>query len=57
MIKKYEAVAKQSGSMLFPEIGIESAPADLVTWSLTKHNRTHLDAKTGEVVLSVHKLK
>lgn len=57
MIKKYEAVAKKSGSMLFPEIGIESAPADLVTWSLTKHNRTHLDAKTGEVVLSVHKLK
>lgn len=57
MINKYEGVAKQSGSMLFPEIGIESAPADIVTWSLAKHNRTHLDAKTGEVVMSVQKLK
>lgn len=57
MIKKYEAVAKQTGSMLFPEIGVESAPADIVAWSLAKHNRTQLDSKTGEVVMSVHKLK
>lgn len=57
MINKYESVAKQSGSMLFPQIGIESAPADIVAWALSKHNRTQLDAKTGEVVMSVHKLK
>lgn len=57
MIKKYESVAKQTGSMLFPEIGVESAPADIVAWSLAKHNRTQLDSKTGEVVMSVHKLK
>ncbi|KAJ4392169.1 hypothetical protein N0V93_005792 [Gnomoniopsis smithogilvyi] len=56
MIHKYENVAKQSGSMLFPQIGIESAPADIVAWSLSKHNRTQLDAKTGEVVMSVQKL-
>lgn len=57
MIKKYEEAAKQSGSMLFPEIGIESAPADLISWSLAKHNRTHLGANTGEVVMSIHELK
>ncbi|CAN8096767.1 unnamed protein product [Discula destructiva] len=56
MIKKYEQAAKQSGSMLIPEIGIESAPADLITFSLAKHNRAHLNADTGEVVLSVHAL-
>lgn len=55
MIKKYEQAAKTSGSMLFPEIGVESAPADLVSWSLAKHNRT-LGSKTGEVVMSVHDL-
>lgn len=57
MIKKYDQVAKQSGSMLFPQIGVESAPADLVAWSLAKHNRVHLGAKTGETVMSVHKLR
>lgn len=57
MIKKYETAAKESGSMLFPEIGIESSPADLIAWSVVKHNRTQLNAKTGEVVLSVHELE
>lgn len=57
MIKKYEETAKRSGSMLFPEIGVESAPADLVTCSLAKHNRTQFGAKTGEVVMSIHDLK
>ena len=53
MIKKYEDVAKQSGSMLFPEIGVDSAPPDLVAWLLAKQNRLGSGAKTGETVLSV----
>lgn len=57
MIKKYEKVAKQTGSMLIPEIGVESAPADLIVWSLAKHNRVELAAKTREVILSCHRLK
>lgn len=57
MIKKYEHVAKQSGSMMFPEIGIESAPADLVAWSLAKQNRIEFGAKTAETIISVHKIK
>lgn len=57
MIKRYEKVAKQTGSMLFPEIGVESAPADLAVWSLAKHNRIEFAAKTREVVLSCHRLK
>ncbi|KKY35482.1 putative saccharopine dehydrogenase [Diaporthe ampelina] len=56
MIKRYEKVAKQTGSMLFPEIGVESAPADLAVWSLAKHNRIEFAAKTREVVLSCHRL-
>lgn len=57
MIKKYENVAKQTGSMLFPEIGIESSPADLLAWSMAKHNREQFSANTGEVVMCVHRLK
>ncbi|KAG8165503.1 hypothetical protein KVR01_004055 [Diaporthe batatas] len=56
MIKKYDKVAKQTGSMLFPASGVESAPADLSVWALAKHNRTEFAAKTREVVLSCHKL-
>ncbi|KAL1854316.1 hypothetical protein Daus18300_011502 [Diaporthe australafricana] len=56
MIKKYEKAAKQTGSMLFPEFGLESAPVDLIVWSLAKHNRTELEAKTREAIISVHRL-
>lgn len=56
MIKKYETVAKQTGSMLFPEIGVESSPADLLAWSVAKYNREQFDAKTGEVVMCVYRL-
>ncbi|KUJ11573.1 uncharacterized protein LY89DRAFT_654225 [Mollisia scopiformis] len=56
MIKKYDAVAKESGSMLFPQLGLESSPADLITWSLAKYNRMEFRAKTRDVVVSVHRL-
>lgn len=57
MIKKYEDVAKKSGSMLFPQLGLESSPADLITWSLAKYNRDEFKAKTRSVVVSVHRLE
>ncbi|OLN83710.1 Saccharopine dehydrogenase-like oxidoreductase, partial [Colletotrichum chlorophyti] len=56
MIGKYEGVAKESGAMMFPQIGIESAPPDLVTWTLAKEIRENLSAKTGAVTVSVHHL-
>jgi len=54
MINKYEKDAKASGAIMIPQIGIESSPADLVTWSLVKMIRERLSAATAEVVLSVH---
>lgn len=56
MIKKYEATAKANGSIMIPQIGIESAPADLITWSLTSLIRKELSAPTREVVVSLHEL-
>lgn len=57
MIAKYEAAAKANGAMMFPQIGIESAVPDLITWSLVKIIREKLSAKTGDVTLSIHKLR
>lgn len=57
MINKYEKIAKASGSMMFPQIGVESAPADLITWSLVNMNRERFSAPSKEVVVSIHELK
>jgi short subunit dehydrogenase-like uncharacterized protein len=57
MISKYEAVAKASGAMMFPQIGLESAPADLVTWSLVSILRSKLHVAPADVTLSLHTLK
>lgn len=57
MIRKYEETAKSTGAFMVPQIGIESAPADLVTWSLVDMIRTKFSAPTAEVVLSVHEMK
>lgn len=53
MIKKYERTAKASGSIMIPQIGIDSAPADLVTWTICGMIREKYSAPTGEVVMAV----
>jgi short subunit dehydrogenase-like uncharacterized protein len=57
MIKKYERAAKQSGAIMIPQTGIESAPPDLITWSLVEMIKERFSAPTAEVVVSVHELK
>jgi short subunit dehydrogenase-like uncharacterized protein len=56
MIKKYESQAKETGALMFPQSGIESAPSDLIVWSLAKRIRSELSAQTGDVVVEVHEL-
>ncbi|KAK3313522.1 Saccharopine dehydrogenase-domain-containing protein [Apodospora peruviana] len=58
MIRKYESVARSSGAKMFPQIGIESAPPDLVTFALASVVRSQLSgAKVGPVTVSIHKFK
>ena len=57
MIKKYESKAKQSGAIMFPQIGIESAPPDLLTFTLVNMVKEKFSAPTAEVVVSVHEMK
>lgn len=44
---------------MFPQIGIESAPSDLLTWSLAQQLKREFGpaTKTGEVTLSIHTLR
>jgi short subunit dehydrogenase-like uncharacterized protein len=57
MIKKYESTAKKSGSIMIPQIGIESAPADLLTFSLVKLLNENLGKEPGEIVVSLHEMR
>ena len=53
MITKYEDAAKSTGAFMFPQIGIESAPPDLVTWSLASMNRSRFGVPTGHVTVAI----
>ncbi|TVY82175.1 putative trans-acting enoyl reductase [Lachnellula suecica] len=57
MIKKYERTAKSTGAIMIPQIGVDSAPADLVTWTLCSLIREKYSAPTAEVILSLHEMK
>lgn len=57
IIKKYDGIAKQTGAIMIPQIGIDSAPADLGTWSLVSLIREKLGVGTQEMIFSVVTLK
>lgn len=54
MIKKYERTAKTTGSIMIPQIGVDSAPADIMTWLLVRMIREKFSVPTAEVVLSAN---
>ncbi|PHH92972.1 hypothetical protein CDD83_2805 [Cordyceps sp. RAO-2017] len=56
MIRNYEAAARQSGAILIPQAGIQSAAADIATWAMARYLRRELDAQTKNVIFCVHKL-
>lgn len=52
MIQKYEKTAQTTGAIMIPQNGIESAPPDLVIWSLVSLIRKELSAPVSSVILS-----
>ncbi|KAI1101976.1 hypothetical protein F4804DRAFT_343566 [Jackrogersella minutella] len=56
MINKYEATAKTTGACLFPQAAIESAPSDLMTFSMASLVRSELSVPVSDVVISVHEI-
>lgn len=57
IIIKYEDTAKKTGAILIPEIGVESAPSDLVAYIATRLIRKVWDCGVADIIASVHELK
>ena len=57
MIQKYHSVARANRAIIIPEIGIESAPSDMLAWSLATLLRRRFDLDTAEVICTLHQVK
>jgi short subunit dehydrogenase-like uncharacterized protein len=57
MVSKYHEVAKRNGAIIIPQCGLDSVPADIMTFALTNHIRKTLNASTLSVVLSLYAAK
>lgn len=57
MVEKYDKLAKSTGAIIIPQNGVESAPADLLSWAMVQHVRQELGTGTAECVVSMHEMK
>lgn len=57
MLLKYHDKAKATGAILIPEIGLESAPSDLVAYTAVSTIRDSLNCGVRDVICSVHEMK
>ena len=55
MIDRYHSVAEKSGAVMIPQCGIDSVPADIISYLLVKEIRDTLDTGVKEVILSQHR--
>lgn len=56
MIEKHHTTAENNGAIIIPEIGLESAPSDMLVWSLANLFRKEFSLGTKEVIGSLHQL-
>ena len=57
MIEKFHETAKKAHAIIIPEIGIESAPSDMLAWSLATLIRKNFSLGTKEIIASLHRIK
>ncbi|KAH1492048.1 hypothetical protein LV164_001914 [Aspergillus fumigatus] len=57
IIEKYHDVAKSNGAIIIPSVGVESAPADILAWSVVKRVREDLSSDTKEVIGAIEEMK
>lgn len=57
MIEKYHDIARKTGAIIIPEIGIESAPSDMLAWSLATLFKESLSLDTAEVICTLHEVE
>lgn len=56
MVHKYHDTAKRTGAIIIPQNGVESAPADLMSFALVSHIRKTLGVGTAELINVTHEL-
>ena len=44
MVAKYDAIAKKNGAVIIPQCGLDSVPADVMTFVIARHIRKTLHA-------------
>jgi short subunit dehydrogenase-like uncharacterized protein len=57
MIAKYDALAKKNNSIIIPECGLDSVPADILAYVLAKEVRKRCDAACERVMMTLYKAK
>ncbi|KAJ5468979.1 Saccharopine dehydrogenase / Homospermidine synthase [Penicillium sp. IBT 31633x] len=57
IIEKFHETAKANGAIMIPSTGVESAPADILAWSLVKRVREDLSCPTRQINSTIKELK
>lgn len=57
VIEKFHEIAKKNHAVIIPEIGIESAPSDMLAWSMASLFRQKLSTGTKEIIASLHEVR
>ncbi|KAJ5604091.1 hypothetical protein N7537_007047 [Penicillium hordei] len=57
IIDKYHETAKANGAIIIPCNGVESAPADMLAWSLVKRVREDLSSSTRQINSTIKEMK
>ncbi|KAF2002401.1 Saccharopine dehydrogenase [Amniculicola lignicola CBS 123094] len=57
MVAKYDDIAKKNGAIIIPECGLDSVPADILSFALSNHIRKTLKAPTLSVIMTLHAVK
>ncbi|KAJ5800340.1 uncharacterized protein N7518_002408 [Penicillium psychrosexuale] len=57
IIEKYHETAKANGAIMIPCNGVESAPADLLAWSLVKRVREDLASSTRQIDSTIKEMR
>ncbi|KAF2191493.1 hypothetical protein K469DRAFT_623203 [Zopfia rhizophila CBS 207.26] len=57
MVEKYHETSTKTGAIIIPECGLDSVPADMMTFALTNHIRKTLSTSTSSVVMSMYAFK
>jgi len=57
IIEKFDGLAKRNKAIIIPQIGVDSAPADLLSWSLVSHIRRTLSAATADIYYTIYEMR